>query len=140
MSQSRVLRALCVAIVAAVCLASCPFSRMQRRSELLDDPLKARALDVAAHRSSLIGNNRRLLSNAKLMANGYPTLEQSTIDDIETDFCLLVDTTIDSTRNVCSISGGLTGGGESSNEGANKLFLTKTFSQCHITVRPGAQD
>merc|ERR1712086_368293 len=121
MSHSRVLRALCVAAVAAVCLASCPFSRMQRRSELSDDPLKARALDVAAHRSSLIGNSRRLLSNAKLMANGYPTLEQSTIDDIETDFCLLVDTTIDSTRNVCSISGGLTGGGESANEARSDI-------------------
>jgi len=119
------LRSLALLAILASSYASCPFGSLGRRAKNgPDDPLMARALEIKAG-GEFCGpplcnpsTGRKLLSTAKLGSNGKPTLEQSTVDSIETDFCALVPTNVNTRTGVgCSVTGGiLTSGRDDSNE------------------------
>merc|ERR1711865_1207347 len=124
-NMASISRALTLATIIAISTATCPFSRQSRRAIDSTDPAMKRAMNLAA-KGEFCGaplcdpssTSRRLLSTEgmTMMSNGFPRLTQATVNNIEAAFCQIVDGTLSNTRNACSVTTGLTGGGESSNE------------------------
>ena len=144
--------AVAIALLVSCVSASCPFRRQAERAKNPSDPFMQRALQEAS-KGAFCGpplcepskNGRRLLSEATVGANGYPTLAQTTVDAIEASFCTLVDTaTGDGT---CSVTAGLGGGqagkggkggkggqvgeGDSANEGGSGA---RCFDMCFFST------
>merc|ERR1711865_140081 len=156
-NMASISRALTLATIIAISTATCPFSRQSRRAIDSTDPAMKRAMNLAA-KGEFCGaplcdpssTSRRLLSTEgmTMMSNGFPRLTQATVNNIEAAFCELVDGTLSNTRNACSVTTGLTGGGESSNEersditaGAIQLAFhdAGTWDPSNIT-HPGGAD
>merc|ERR1712153_128628 len=156
-NMASISRALTLATIIAISTATCPFSRQSRRAIDSTDPAMKRAMNLAA-KGEFCGaplrdpssTSRRLLSTEgmTMMSNGFPRLTQATVNNIEAAFCELVDGTLSNTPNACSVTTGLTGGGESSNEersditaGAIQLAFhdAGTWDPSNIT-HPGGAD
>jgi len=111
-----VIQLVALACIVALSDASCPLTRMSRRADQPSDPAMQRALEEASKGEfcgaplcePMAGGKRRLLSGATVGSNGFPTLEQSTVDAIEAAFCTVVDGTRTNDRNgACSVTTGL---------------------------------